>query len=107
MREFSEQEMVRRSKIEDIRKVCNPYPERYEVTHSLKEASILPDETKNVSYGNAKGYWGASHNRQISDFYEYIRSGRKMFVTAYDAFETHKAMCALLKSGREKKTVNI
>ena len=48
MREFSEQEMVRRSKIEDIRKVCNPYPERYEVTHSLKEASILPDETKNV-----------------------------------------------------------
>lgn len=78
------------------------------ITYNGQETKLIePDETKNVSYGNAKGYWGASHNRQISDFYEYIRSGRKMFVTAYDAFETHKAMCALLKSGREKKTVNI
>ena len=49
MREFSEQETVRREKVEDIRKVCNPYPERYELTHSLKEASVLEDETKEVS----------------------------------------------------------
>ncbi len=48
MREFSEQELVRREKINDIKKVCNPYPERYEVTHSLKEASMLPDETTGV-----------------------------------------------------------
>lgn len=49
MREFSEQELVRRNKVEEIRKICNPYPERYEITHSLKEAAILEDETKNVS----------------------------------------------------------
>lgn len=49
MRNFSEQELVRREKVEEIRKVCNPYPERYDVTHSLKEASILPDETADVS----------------------------------------------------------
>ena len=49
MREFSEQELVRRAKVEEIRKVCNPYPERYEVTHTLKEAATLPDETKDVS----------------------------------------------------------
>lgn len=49
MREFSEQELVRREKINKIREVCNPYPERYEITHSLKEASQLEDETKNVS----------------------------------------------------------
>ncbi len=49
MREFSEQELVRREKINQIREVCNPYPERFEVTHSLKEASLLEDETKNVS----------------------------------------------------------
>ena len=49
MREFSEQELVRRAKVEEIRKVCNPYPEKYEVTHSLKDASTLPDETKDVS----------------------------------------------------------
>lgn len=48
MRQFSEQEIVRREKLNEIAKVCNPYPERYEITHSLKEASKLPDETKGV-----------------------------------------------------------
>ena len=48
MRQFSEQEIVRREKLNEIAKVCNPYPERYEITHSLKEASTLPDETKGV-----------------------------------------------------------
>ena len=48
MRELSEQEIVRRNKVEEIRKVCNPYPERYEITHRLHEAAELPDETKDV-----------------------------------------------------------
>ena len=48
MVELSEQEIVRRNKIEEIKKVCNPYPERYEITHRLHEAINLPDETKNV-----------------------------------------------------------
>lgn len=49
MRQFSEQELVRRGKVEEIKKYCNPYPERYEVTHSLLEASKLEDGVKNVS----------------------------------------------------------
>ncbi len=49
MREFSEQEIVRRQKVEEIRNFCNPYPERYEVNASLKEASQLEDGTKDVS----------------------------------------------------------
>ncbi len=49
MREFSEQELVRRGKIDKIKEFCNPYPERYEVTHSLRDASVLEDETKDVS----------------------------------------------------------
>ena len=48
MREFSEQELVRREKIEKIKEFCNPYPERYDVTHSLKDASKLEDETTDV-----------------------------------------------------------
>ena len=43
MRELSEQEIVRRNKVEEIKKVCNPYPERYEITHRLHEAVNLPD----------------------------------------------------------------
>ena len=48
MRELSEQEIVRRNKVEEIKKVCNPYPERFEITHRLHEAATLPDETKDV-----------------------------------------------------------
>ncbi len=48
MREFTEQELVRREKVEEIRKYCNPYPERFEVTNTLKEAKNLEDGTENV-----------------------------------------------------------
>lgn len=49
MRELSEQEIVRRDKIDEIAKYTNPYPERYELTHTLKESRILEDGTKDVS----------------------------------------------------------
>ncbi len=49
MRELTEQEIVRREKVEEIRKITNPYPERYEINHSLKEARLLEDGTKDVS----------------------------------------------------------
>lgn len=49
MDELTEQEIVRRKKIDEIKKICNPYPDRYEITHSLFEASTLEDETKDVS----------------------------------------------------------
>ena len=49
MREFSEQEIVRRQKVEDIKAFCNPYPEKYDVNYSLKDAVKLEDGTTNVS----------------------------------------------------------
>lgn len=49
MREFTEQELVRRGKLEEIAKVCNPYPEKYEKTYSLQEAKNLEDGTVDVS----------------------------------------------------------
>ncbi len=48
MREYNEQEQVRREKLEKIKEVTNPYPERYPKTHSLKEARELSDGTENV-----------------------------------------------------------
>ena len=48
LRELTEQEIVRREKLEEIKKVCNPYPDRYERTHSLKDAKNLEDGEKNV-----------------------------------------------------------
>ena len=45
----SEQELVRIGKLDTIREFCNPYPERYEVTHKLRDAKNLEDGTLNVS----------------------------------------------------------
>ena len=44
----SEQELVRIGKLDAIKEYCNPYPERYEKTHSLKAARVLEDGTTNV-----------------------------------------------------------
>lgn len=48
MKELTEQELVRRQKLEEIKKVCNPYPDRFERTHTLKEAKNLSDGLENV-----------------------------------------------------------
>lgn len=45
---FTEQETVRREKLEEIRNYCNPYPDSYERTHKLIEARELEDGTENV-----------------------------------------------------------
>ena len=44
----SEQELVRREKLEKIKEYCNPYPEKYEVTNSIKEAREIDDGTQDV-----------------------------------------------------------
>ena len=49
MRQLSEQEIVRRDKLKEISEFCNPYPEKFERTHTLSEAKLLEDGTKNVS----------------------------------------------------------
>ena len=49
MKEYSEQEIIRRNKVEEISKICNPYPERFEKTHALKDARNLEDGITNVS----------------------------------------------------------
>ena len=45
----SEQELVRIGKLDVIREFCNPYHERFEVTHKLKDARYLDDGTTSVS----------------------------------------------------------
>ena len=48
MREFSEQELVRRGKLKEISEVTNPYPEKFKRTHTLKDAKHLSDGEKNI-----------------------------------------------------------
>ena len=49
MNELSEQELVRRAKLDVIRETCNPYPEKFDRTHRLHEARELEDGTTDVS----------------------------------------------------------
>ena len=56
MRELSEQELVRREKLNEIRKTCNPYPDKYEITHTISEARQLADGTENVSIAGRIGF---------------------------------------------------
>jgi len=48
MREITEQEQVRRDKVNKIKEVTNPYPERFETNYELKEAALLDDGKKCV-----------------------------------------------------------
>ena len=53
MRELTEQEIVRREK---LKIVDRPYPDKYEITHTISEARNLPDGTKNVSIAGRIGF---------------------------------------------------
>ncbi len=48
MREFSEQEIVRRETLEEMKKVINPYPERFVRNYELCDAAKLEDGIKDV-----------------------------------------------------------
>ena len=43
MRDFSEQELIRRSKLKEIYSYTNPYPEKFEVNYELCDAGRLED----------------------------------------------------------------
>ena len=53
MRELSEQEIVRREKLKLVER---PYPDKYETTHTIKEARELEDGTKDVSIAGRIGF---------------------------------------------------
>lgn len=47
--ERSEQELVRIGKLDIIKDFCNPYPDKFDRTHNLKDARLLEDGTSDVS----------------------------------------------------------
>ena len=53
MRELSEQEIVRREKLKQVER---PYPDKYDITHTISEARNLPDGTKDVSIAGRIGF---------------------------------------------------
>ena len=48
MREFTDQEKVRRSTLETLRTIINPYPDHFVRTHEISDARLLEDGTPDV-----------------------------------------------------------
>ena len=48
MRELSEQEIVRREKLDNISKITNPYPDSYDTNYTIKDARELSDGVNDV-----------------------------------------------------------
>lgn len=68
---------------------------------------LMADKNPNESfdYGNVKSYWGVSHVKQINNYYAALDKGIKPHITAEDAYQTQKLICAIYESGKDHKRI--
>ena len=95
MRELSEQERVRRDKLEEIKKVCNPYPAKFERTHTLKDAKNLDDGVKDVKVAGRVGFarkMGKLSFVKIRDLEESFQLELKVDILGEEKYEFFKKM---------------
>lgn len=95
MRNFTEQELIRREKVEKIKDFCNPYPEKFETTHSLKVASTLEDESKNIRVAGRIVFMrkmGKLSFIRISDIEGSIQLSIKIDLVGEEKYEFFKTM---------------
>ena len=90
MREFSEQEMVRREKLKNIK---NPYPERFEVNTEIGDAKELPDGVDGVRVAGRivlMRKMGKMSFLTIGDITGRIQISVKMDMIGEDAYQDFK-----------------
>ncbi len=91
--ELSEQEIVRRKKIDEIKEHFNPYPERFEVTHRLIEAKELADGAKGVKVAGRIVFMrkmGKLTFIKIRDIFGDIQLSIKSDIVGDEKYETFK-----------------
>ena len=60
-----------------------------------------PDPNDVFDYGGGPSYWGASHTKQITDFYDALSEGRQPEMTGQLLLETtHQLIMGLYESGK-------
>ena len=94
-RELNEQEKVRREKLEKISEITNAYPERFEITHELKDARELPDETKNVKIAGRIVFlrkMGKMSFLRLRDFDGEIQVSLKLDLLGEEAYSFFKSL---------------
>ena len=91
MRELSEQEIVRREKLQNIE---NPYPERYEINYELHEAAELEDGTTGVKVAGRiilMRKMGKMSFLTIGDIHGKIQISVKMDMIGEEAYQQFKS----------------
>ncbi len=94
MREFTEQEQVRREKVEKIREYCNPYPDRYETNYEIKDAAQLEDGVDGVCVAGRiilMRKMGKMSFLTIGDIYGKIQVSVKIDMIGEEAYKNFKA----------------
>ena len=95
MRELSEQEVVRRGKLEEISKVCDPYPDKFERTHRIVEARELEDGVDGVRIAGRITFMrkmGKLSFIRIRDLESSIQLEFKIDVVGEDRYKFFKSM---------------
>lgn len=72
-----------------------------------REFKAAPDPNEYIEYGNAKQYWGVSHIKQITNFYQALAGGVEPDITGKDAVKTQALVCAIYESGKTGKRVQL
>ena len=57
-----------------------------------------------VTWKAPRAYWGATHGKQIKNFYESLAAGKQPDITAEVALKSHQQIMAIYQSAREKRT---
>jgi predicted dehydrogenase len=70
-----------------------------------REFIAKPDPNDSFDYGGGPSYWGASHVKQIDQFYEALADGEEPEINGEIALETQRMVCAMYKSGKTGKRV--
>ncbi len=67
------------------------------------KAALDPNEL--IDYGNFKHYWGVSHIKQITNFYQALAKGIEPEITGKEAVKTQALVCAIYESGTKKQKI--
>lgn len=70
-----------------------------------REFIAKPDPSETFDYGGGPSYWGASHVKQIDQFYEALADGEQPEINGEVAIGTQRMVCAMYESGKTGKRV--
>jgi predicted dehydrogenase len=73
--------------------------------HDGREFVARPNPAETFDYGGGPSYWGASHVKQIDQFYEALTAGETPEIDGREAYKTQQMVCAMYESGKSGKRV--